>query len=231
VNAFSIPSSVEGGLASLNAAGYVDVGVQDTHTASINWGDGSVTPGDVNQGANTVSGSHSYIEDGSYLVTVTVTDDDGGVGSNSFTVSVSNVAPGVEAGSIPSINEGGSVSLTPASFFDAGSTDTHTASINSGDGIIEASAVSESNGLGSVSGSHTYMDDDDYTVTVTDDDCGFGSNWFDVTVSNAAPAVEAGSIQPITDATCSPSSMVSTEGKSTGQRKTDRSSICTSPMS
>lgn len=54
-----------------------------------------------------------------------------------------------------------------ASFTDAGTLDTHTASWNWGDGTSSAGTVSETNGSGSVAGSHTYGVDGVYTVTVT----------------------------------------------------------------
>jgi len=43
----------------------------DTHTAVIDWGDGTVTAGIVDQVAGSVSGAHTYQTLGLYLVTVT----------------------------------------------------------------------------------------------------------------------------------------------------------------
>jgi VCBS repeat-containing protein len=71
-------------------ATFNDLGTLDTHTATIDWGDGHVTTGTVSEspfgppgstaGANgTVTGSHTYKRTGVYTVKVTVTDDDGGV--------------------------------------------------------------------------------------------------------------------------------------------------------
>ena len=62
-------------------AAFTDVGTLDTHTAVVDWGDGSplevVT---VNQGAGfgTVTGSHAYAAGGVYVITLTLTDDDTG---------------------------------------------------------------------------------------------------------------------------------------------------------
>ena len=53
-------------------------------------------PGSTAGADGTVSGSHVYGDDGDYTVTVCVTDDDGGVGCNSFLVSVNNVDPTAE---------------------------------------------------------------------------------------------------------------------------------------
>jgi acetyl esterase/lipase len=57
-----------------------DPGLADTHTATVDWGDGVSEPADLGQssGGATLSGTHRYPEPGEYAVTLTVTDDDGG---------------------------------------------------------------------------------------------------------------------------------------------------------
>lgn len=62
----------------------------DTHTAMIDCGDGNTEAGNVNQGAGEVSGSHAYTAVGSYLVVITLSDDDGGEATQSFTVTVAS---------------------------------------------------------------------------------------------------------------------------------------------
>ncbi|WP_252851503.1 PKD domain-containing protein [Aeoliella straminimaris] len=77
---------------------FTDVGTLDTHTATIDWGDSTGTmSGNVSQGmgSGTVTGSHEYADNGIYTVKVTVTDDDGGVHSDTLTVTVLNVSPDV----------------------------------------------------------------------------------------------------------------------------------------
>lgn len=76
-NAFgTVGNAVPGTVVSLSAA-FTDAGVLDTHTATIDWGDGPATAAAVSSG--TVSGSHAYATAGAYDVKITVTDDDGGV--------------------------------------------------------------------------------------------------------------------------------------------------------
>ena len=60
-------------------ATFIDPGMQDKHTATIDWGDGTFTfPADVTEPSSpgTVTGSHSYANSGYYLVTVCVADEE-----------------------------------------------------------------------------------------------------------------------------------------------------------
>jgi hypothetical protein len=86
----------EGASASLSAT-FTDPDPGDAHTAGISWGDGlPVQPGTVSGG--TVTGSHVYANDGTYTVTVTVSDNWGGTGQASATVNIGNVVPTADAG-------------------------------------------------------------------------------------------------------------------------------------
>lgn len=60
---------------------FSDNGIEDTHTATINWGDGTETNPDVDEssGSGSFQGTHEYDEAGTYIVTLTVEDDDGGI--------------------------------------------------------------------------------------------------------------------------------------------------------
>ena len=141
------------------AATFTDPGWADTYSSVIDWGTGDSTPGlllvtspgpPVDAGA--VNGSFQYGDDGSFTVTVDVTDDDGGTGSDFFSVSVANVAPTAtidETGTVivngvPTyvVHEGdvvpfsgnstdpGSDDLTLAWDYDGGGTDVSTVYLN-----------------------------------------------------------------------------------------------------
>jgi hypothetical protein len=74
------------------SATFSDPGTLDTHTATIDWGDGGVAE-PVTVGALSAGVGHVYGDNGDYTVTVTVTDDDGGAGSDAVTATVGNLDP------------------------------------------------------------------------------------------------------------------------------------------
>ncbi|MBL4847580.1 MAG: exo-alpha-sialidase [Planctomycetes bacterium] len=148
----------------------------DTHSnATIDWGDGNNDVGAIGTGTVTWP-THAYADNGSYTVTISVSDDDGGSGSGGLTVAVSNAAPLVSAGPDTVVATGALASLAPATFTDPGSADTHTASVNWGDGVSEAAIVTSL----TVTGSHTYGAQGTYfvTITVSDDDGASASDSF-----------------------------------------------------
>lgn len=81
---------------------FSDPAAADTHTAVIDWGDGNTQ----NVGAVTspFSFQHTYALAGTYTATITVTDDDGGVG----TVTTSEVVKYNTSSFLPPINPDGS---------------------------------------------------------------------------------------------------------------------------
>jgi len=72
-------------------ATFADVGTLDTHTATIDWGDGSpLDSGVVTEvgGSGSVFGSHVYTHIGPHTVTVTVDDGDGGSAADTLAIQV-----------------------------------------------------------------------------------------------------------------------------------------------
>jgi hypothetical protein len=186
------PTVSAGGNASINEGAtftrngsFTDPGA-DTWTATVNYGDGSPAQALTLGASKTFNLSHEYADNGVFTVTVTVTDDDGGVGPASFTVTVNNVAPTVSAGADATMNEGSTFTRS-GSFVDPG-TDTWTATVDYGDGSgAQSLALSGKN----FSLSHTYADNGNYTitVTVTDDDSGAGTDVVALQVDNVAPSI------------------------------------------
>ena len=182
----------EGTVVALSGATFSDANLSDVHSAEVDWGDGMIEPASVDQVSRAISGSHSYPDEGVYVVSVSVGDGQGGIDMKSFMVTVNNVAPSVGAGPDVTIDEGQIVNLAPAAFVDPGILDLHTSVIDWDDGGIEAGVVSQS--ARTVAGSHRYDDDGAYMVHVgvEDDDGGQGLDAFVVTVRNVAPTVNAG---------------------------------------
>jgi Ca2+-binding RTX toxin-like protein len=163
----------EGSAVSVSAE-FNDAGVDDTHTATIDWGGGTVTDpatvAQVVQGVGTVSGSHRYADNDTDSIVVCVTDNDlGSVCDSSGSVVVDNVAPTVTTGADQGGVEGVAVTLNPVTFTDPGLVDTHSAVIAWGDGSADTVIDPVTSGF---TASHTYTAVREYTatVTVTDND-------------------------------------------------------------
>jgi PKD repeat protein len=121
-------------------------------------------------------------DNGTYTVTLEVRDNDGLTDTRSTTVKVSNVDPKVDAGRGATIRPGEEYRLR-ASFTDPGSADTHSATIDWGDGTPNTVIDSATSPLAL---NHHYADAGRYTVrvTVVDDDGGRDRDTVKVTVKS-----------------------------------------------
>jgi hypothetical protein len=178
----------ENGLITLNGW-FTDIGLLDTHTVMVAWGDGSGSTATISQGAGfgTFTATHQYLDDDpsgtpadDYTVTVTVTDDDTGSDTASTVVTVNNVDPKIESLTTSATfgtkaNEGETVTLS-ALFTDVGTLDTHSATVNWGEtnSQDEPASLVQANGSGTVSAEHVFGNGGVFTVTMTiiDDDTG-----------------------------------------------------------
>ena len=185
-------------LTNVTVATFQDPDALNTHTAAIDWGDGTITAGTIQDdggGQYSVLGSHTYGDNADYMVEITVTGQENVPFMTDMTIGVDNVDPGLTVPADNSIvaNEGDLVSISDIGVFtDPGFLDTHTATINWGDGTaVEAGTVTEVNGSGKVAGSHIYGDNGTFTVkvTVTDDDGGSTTEEFDLIVNNVDPSL------------------------------------------
>src|SRR5262249_9115352 len=122
-----------------------------------------------------------YAEEGNYQAVVTVTDSsDGDSATATATIAVSDAALTIEAGALGSLTEGGALSGVLATFTDTdpqGTLSDYSATIDWGEGSAPgAGTVQAAAGGGfSISGSHVYTEEGNFTVTVTAHDQGGAS--------------------------------------------------------
>jgi PKD repeat protein len=164
----------EGQLLDLSGSGmasplglFVDAGVNDTHTGTVDWGDGSgpqsATVVSVN-GAGTLGSTHTYLENGTYTVTVVVMDDGGGSDTDTFQVVVNNVDPTVALNPVAMINENGLATLT-GSFTDIGLLDAHTLTIGWNDDNDSQPSTFDITAIYDAAGTQTLFADDTFSST------------------------------------------------------------------
>jgi hypothetical protein len=147
--------------------------------ATINWGDGTATTtgnitGPDAGGTFTVSGSHTYAEEGTFTITVTIKHD-----SATPDASVTSTAKVTD----PAVNGTGGFTLngvenspisaqTLATFKDPAGAEAlgdYGATIAWGDGTTSAGTISgpDAGGSFTVTGGHTYTEEGNFTITVT----------------------------------------------------------------
>ena len=202
----------EGGFVTLAAALFTDTAAPLAHTATVDWGDGTAPvtlpssaigePGLPGE-SGTVAASHTYGTDGTFPVTLTVSDGmTGGTSSSTFHVTVNNVVPVVNAGPDQTVGVGNPVSIN-ATFSDpgfmvngAGETfGTSSATIDWGDGTSTPGVLTSTPGgpgtptTGTVTGTHMYTTPGDHLVTVTVFDSPSTKGSGTLTVHDASPVV------------------------------------------
>ena len=189
-------SLVEGQTVTGTVATFTDTGGPENATldysATISWGDGTVSAGAISgpaqNGVFTVSGSHTYADDGEsesdivdvFPITVTITHEtvSATVTSFAFVSEEPEEVPTVVGGFSINAVEGQAFTAAVASFTDGNEPASEfTATISWGDGTVSQGTISgpDQNGVFTVIGSHTYAEDgeneadtvDVFPITVT----------------------------------------------------------------
>ncbi len=147
-------------------------------SATITWGDGSSSAGTVSGsgGSFTVSGAHTYAEEGLYSLKVDIDDDGALVGSATGTATIDDAALTAIGKTLTKL-PGVAFTAVVASFVDAdpaGTASDYSAVIDWGDGSTLSSGTISANSTGGfdVSGTHTYASTGSYAPAVTIVDSG-----------------------------------------------------------
>jgi DNA/RNA endonuclease G (NUC1) len=158
--------------------GRTDLGRTESLSYAWQFGDGTTATGQTP--------SHTFTNDGTFTVTLTVSDAFGWQKTLSRTVTIANVAPAVtlSATSPLSILSGDAVSVA-GSFTDPGNDAPWQSVIAWGNGTSTSATQAQSGGGASITGTKSYLAVGSYTVslTVTDNDGASGAQSLSVDVS------------------------------------------------
>ncbi|HEV3339063.1 MAG TPA: TIGR03118 family protein, partial [Pirellulales bacterium] len=162
-------------------------------TATIDWGDGSTSAGTVSSnsdGGFNVTGHHTYADEGTETIHVTVSD-----GTNTVTLngSATIADAALSATGVPvSLAHGLALTnVAVATFTDAGGSEAdanYSATINWGDGTTGTGSITGSGATLTVTGSHAYATDVARAINVTIKDDGGAT-------ATAATTAQAGYLQ------------------------------------
>ncbi|TME27828.1 MAG: hypothetical protein E6I66_13155, partial [Chloroflexi bacterium] len=201
ITSFGLSSTdMDAGQAVTATAAFKDSGAADTHTVTMDWGDGSAAT-TTNLAAGVLSFSsdaYTYTAVGDFTVTLTVTDNAGASATATSSVSVHqpNQAPSVASFGVTAGSEGGSSALA-LTFADVDALDTHTVSVAWGDGSTSDPTVLSA-GVTGFEASHVYADTGTYSVVLTLADSAGHTVTANASVSptNVPPVVGSLSLSP-----------------------------------
>ncbi len=143
---------------------------------TINWGDGSLPgPGTATSNGTTcdISGTHTYVEEGSYVTKISYTLVTGGTVTDTGAATVADAQIAASAVNDFNVSAGSTLAGAVANWTDPApeALASYSAAIDWGDGTSSAGAI----GSGTVGGSHTYANGGRFTITVTMHDEGGSS--------------------------------------------------------
>jgi hypothetical protein len=178
-------SDVTEGATVVYAIEFTDPGERDTHTVTVNWGDGQ-PPSRVNleAGRRRVELSHRYIQDGTFSIRPVITDDDGGSVETVMQRFVANVAPDLVANvDRASIVAGKSVTLSGRAQ-DAGDYDKKTLTVDWGVGSPETVDLGPGGDFRLL---RRFLEPGQYTIKLKASDDGWGEAHASIPITVTAP--------------------------------------------
>ena len=186
----------EGDVVSLAGADLSDAGADDVLTLVVDWGDGFVTEHGFDAAAGQAMAdflagvTHQYGVEGSYAVSISVDDGDGGMALDGLTITVANVAPTLSEIPPYSADEGDPLELA-LPFFDPGFGEAYSATIDWGDGTSESLSIGVTETGRILLGAHAYGNEGEYSgvIRLQDDGGGMTEAAFSVVVANLAPEI------------------------------------------
>ncbi|MFP5246393.1 MAG: PKD domain-containing protein, partial [Thermoanaerobaculia bacterium] len=169
----------EGAVQSFTAAGSDPDG--DTLTYMWDFGDGTGT-------VKGLDATHTYEDNGSYVVRVTADDGFGGTDTDQFSIGVDNVAPVIASAGNVTSDEGSTAAFT-IDITDPGVRDTFTLTIDWKDGTTSTNALGR--GTTRFGANHVYADNGQYLASVTLRDKDGGTATLDKTINvrNVNPTI------------------------------------------
>jgi large repetitive protein len=200
----------EGNTFSGSVAAFTDAdphGTPSDYNATINWGDGATTDGLIatdGVGGFNVQGVHIYVEEGDFTIHTSIKDV-GGASTWADTHIHVNEAPISATAKSFALTQGQSFAGLVGGMIDANPFEPvgdYSVSIDWGDGSAPSAAVITPSGVPgqfSLSGSHTYVEDGDFTlsITVNDDGTLAATATGDVTVAEAQISASGNNISGI----------------------------------
>lgn len=166
IGTLEIIAGKEGETTALRAP-FTDIDSSGPFSASIFWGDGTLSPGKILANSPmVVMATHTYIETGDYQLNIRVRDKSEGIGQASAEVSINNLVQTVNAGEDIVADIGFTVQFE-GQFKAHNPFDTHTIHWNFGDGSTAESTLTPSHNYGPGTQGRFVV-----TLTVTDEEGG-----------------------------------------------------------
>lgn len=189
VSIIALPNEIDEGALVDFTGGIFDPGLADTHTFEWNFDDGSTADDSLDQ-------THGFYDEGTYYVSLSVTDDDGDTGSASIPIKVNNVAPTAFLGNKGPQDEGSEVTVSFSDQYDPGTSDTFTYSFDwDNDGTYDIVDQTDPSAY------YIWEDDGFYTVgaMIKDNDGSYTEYTTTVTVVNVDPTADVSDNGPIVE--------------------------------